>query len=130
MDEAERCHRLSFIFRGAVLEAGTPQDVVDRRKLRIVELDVPTGARAAADALRDDPRVDEVAPFGSRLRVAVREQDPREVARAVLAPLGTEYRDCGEQRTTVEDAFVALVHEDEDAHAAASRAHHGVEATP
>ena len=118
MDEAERCHRLSFIFRGSVLEAGTPHEVVARRGLRIVELDVPTGARGAADLLRDDPRVEEVAPFGSRLRIAVRAQDPSDVARDVLGPLGVAYEDCGEQRTTVEDAFVALVHEDERAHAA------------
>ena len=103
---------------GSVLEAGTPHEVVARRGLRIVELDVPTGARGAADLLRDDPRVEEVAPFGSRLRIAVRAQDPSDVARDVLGPLGVAYEDCGEQRTTVEDAFVALVHEDERAHAA------------
>ncbi len=119
MDEAERCHRLSFIFRGAVLEAGTPQDVVARRHLRILELDVPRDARLAADALRSDGRVEEVAPFGSRLRVAVREADPVAIVRDVLGAADIAYEDCGEQRATVEDAFVALVHEDERAHAAA-----------
>ena len=118
MDEAERCHRLSFIFRGAVLEAGTPLDVVARRKLRIMELDLPAHARKAADALRLDPRVEEVAPFGTRLRVAVRDRDPRQVITDVLDPLGFAYEDHGEQRATVEDAFVALVHEDQRADSA------------
>ncbi|MBK6812614.1 MAG: ABC transporter ATP-binding protein [Sandaracinaceae bacterium] len=122
MDEAERCHRLSFIFRGTVLEAGTPLEVVARRKLRILELDVPTHARRAADALREDPRVEEVAPFGTRLRVAVRDRDPREVVTTVLDPLGFVYTDHGEQRATVEDAFVALVHDDQRADERASEA--------
>ncbi|MGH7438919.1 MAG: ABC transporter ATP-binding protein, partial [Polyangiaceae bacterium] len=34
MDEAERCHRLAFIFRGEVLDVGTPDEVVNRRNLR------------------------------------------------------------------------------------------------
>ena len=28
MDEAERCHRLAFIFRGSVLDIGTPAEVL------------------------------------------------------------------------------------------------------
>src|SRR5438093_105560 len=38
MDEAERCHRLAFIFRGSVLDVGTPDEVVARRGLRCAEL--------------------------------------------------------------------------------------------
>src|SRR5437660_1721839 len=38
MDEAERCHRLAFIFRGSVLDVGTPEEVVARRGLRCAEL--------------------------------------------------------------------------------------------
>ena len=32
MDEAERCHRLVFIFRGHVLDEGRPDEIVDRRR--------------------------------------------------------------------------------------------------
>src|SRR4030095_10773336 len=31
MDEAERCHRLAFIFNGQLLDTGTPEEVVSRR---------------------------------------------------------------------------------------------------
>ncbi len=33
MDEAERCHRLAFIFRGTLLDVGTPEQIVERRHL-------------------------------------------------------------------------------------------------
>ncbi|HEY7376608.1 MAG TPA: ABC transporter ATP-binding protein, partial [Polyangia bacterium] len=34
MDEAARCHRLAFIFRGQLLDIGKPDEVVARRNLR------------------------------------------------------------------------------------------------
>ncbi|MBC8068303.1 MAG: ABC transporter ATP-binding protein, partial [Deltaproteobacteria bacterium] len=56
MDEAERCHRLAFIFRGIVLDTGTPAEVVARRDLRVVELEVADPVAAGA-ALEADDRV-------------------------------------------------------------------------
>ena len=112
MDEAERCHRLAFIFRGSVLDAGTPDEVVDRRRLRVAELRVAERAREAVDLLRARQEVDEVAPFGTLLRVAVREVDPVALCEETLAGAGIEIREVGERRATVEDAFVAMVHED------------------
>ena len=32
MDEAERCHRLAFIFRGELLDVGTPEEIVERAR--------------------------------------------------------------------------------------------------
>src|SRR3954469_22865024 len=58
MDEAERCHRLAFIFRGELLDTGTPEEVVARRRLRVAELEVMEATQAAL-ALRREPRVDE-----------------------------------------------------------------------
>ncbi|WP_219827703.1 AAA family ATPase [Salmonella enterica] len=40
MDEAERCRRIAFIFRGQLLDVGTPSEVVARRGLRVVEVAV------------------------------------------------------------------------------------------
>jgi ABC-type multidrug transport system ATPase subunit len=34
MDEAERCHRLAFVFRGVLLDTGTPAEILARRALR------------------------------------------------------------------------------------------------
>jgi len=112
MDEAERCHRLAFIFRGELLDTGTPEQVVERRKLRVAELDVDD-ATAAADALRQQEFVDEVAHYGHVLRVATRGgADPEELARGVVEGLGQCVRRCRPVRVTVEDAFVSMVRED------------------
>jgi ABC-2 type transport system ATP-binding protein len=112
MDEAERCHRLAFIFRGELLDVGTPDEVVERRALRVAELDVERATEAAA-ALRDALEVEEVAHYGHLLRLAVRNRvDPAALARATLDRRGIPIRDAREVRATVEDAFVAMVRAD------------------
>jgi len=113
MDEAERCHRLAFIFGGTVLDVGTPTQVIERRHLRAAEVDVdqPDGAEAA---LRADPRVAEISHFGGMLRVTTRgDADPMTVVREVFAARGIAARDVHEARVSVEDAFVEMVREDE-----------------
>jgi len=113
MDEAERCHRLAFIFAGAILDIGEPDEVVQRRRLRVAELEVDR-AGEAADALRRAPEVDEVAHFGRDLRLATRElADPGEVARRALTPLGIQVASYREARVTVEDAFVSMVRQEQ-----------------
>jgi hypothetical protein len=113
MDEAERCHRLAFIFRGALLDSRDARG--DRRAPRAcacaeVECD---GERAVLDALRADARVEEVAPFGPRLRVTTRgEHDP-----AALCARRWPRRACAvtvppEVRANLEDAFVSMVRDD------------------
>ncbi|WP_428261300.1 ABC transporter ATP-binding protein [Haliangium sp.] len=112
MDEAERCHRLAFIFRGELLDIGAPAEIVDRRRLRVAEMQVARAAEAA-DALRLCAEVDEVAHYGRVLRVATRElADPHAVAVATLTPLGIDIDDYREARVSVEDVFVSMVRDD------------------
>jgi ABC-2 type transport system ATP-binding protein len=116
MDEAERCHRLAFIFRGELLDVGTPTEIVERRRLRVAELELDR-ATEAADLLRARPDVDEVAHYGSVLRLATKDlADPERVARDALAPHGIAIRVCREARVTVEDAFVSMVRDDMKQH--------------
>jgi ABC-2 type transport system ATP-binding protein len=106
MDEAERCHRLAFIFRGTVLDVGSPEEVVVRRGLRVAELQVED-APAAAAVLRKLPEVDEVAHYGHTMRLAtLRGVDPEELARRLL---GGAVQSSRPTRVTVEDAFVSMV---------------------
>ena len=113
MDEAERCHRLAFIFRGTLLDVGTPQEIIARRALHVAEVDVDRALEAAA-RLRADPRVEEVAHYGHLLRFATRGGvDPVVVTTELLAGFGV--RSARPVRTTVEDAFVAMVRADEAA---------------
>jgi ABC-2 type transport system ATP-binding protein len=109
MDEAERCHRLAFIFRGVLLDVGTPDEVVARRALRVAEITVDR-ASDAADLLRARPDVEEVSHLGHVLRVATRGGgDPQEIVRDALGARGVALIDAREMRVTVEDAFVSMV---------------------
>ncbi len=108
MDEAERCHRLAFIFRGELLDVGTPDEIVARRRLRELELEVDR-ATEAADLLRAHPDVEEVAHYGHLLRLATRNAvDPA----ALVASLAIQATQTRPARVTVEDAFVSMVRED------------------
>jgi ABC-2 type transport system ATP-binding protein len=112
MDEAERCHRLAFIFRGALLDVGTPEEIVARRDLRIAELEVERAPEAAM-ALREAAGVEEVAHYGHVLRLAVRGgADPVALAREVLDSNHIVVGAMREARATVEDAFVSMVKTD------------------
>ncbi|MCB9578424.1 MAG: ABC transporter ATP-binding protein [Polyangiaceae bacterium] len=114
MDEAERCHRLAFIFRGSVLDVGTPEQVVERRHLRVVELSVER-ATDAADVLRALSAVDEVAHYGHLLRVAVKgTTDPEALVRRALADSEISLEEIRPARVTVEDAFVSMVRHEQD----------------
>jgi len=121
MDEAERCHRLAFIFGGALLDTGTPEQIVERRGLRVVELEADR-ATEAAELLRARAEVDEVSHYGPLLRVATRgEADPEALIAEVLARRGIVARRLRTTRVTVEDAFVSMVrHEGSSARSGSS----------
>ncbi|HXJ23996.1 MAG TPA: ABC transporter ATP-binding protein [Polyangia bacterium] len=112
MDEAERCHRLAFIFAGTVMDVGTPAEIVARRGLRAVELTIAKDDRRAEaqGVLRADPRVEEIAHYGALDRVIVRgDADPVEFIRQLLTARGLSADRVQETRVTVEDAFVSMV---------------------
>ena len=120
MDEAERCHRLAFIFRGQVLDIGTPEEIIARRALSALELatDEP---REAADLLRRQPEVDEVAHYGHVLRLTTRGGvDPAKFTLELLARHGIGVQSSSLSRVSVEDAFVSMVREDDAARARAA----------
>jgi ABC-2 type transport system ATP-binding protein len=113
MDEAERCHRLAFIFRGQLLDVGTPEQIIARRALRALELETDK-PREAAQLLRQQPEVDEVAHYGDVLRLTTRGGvDPAAFALQLLARHGITVRGSSPSRVGVEDAFVSMVREDE-----------------
>lgn len=111
MDEAERCHRLAFIFRGRVLDIGAPEEIVARRGLSVVEIVVDDVA-AATRALATSPEVEETAHYGNVMRVATRSEDASETVERLLGDAEVDIRSLTATRSTVEDAFVSMVRED------------------
>jgi ABC-2 type transport system ATP-binding protein len=118
MDEAERCHRLAFIFRGQLLDIGTPEQIIERRALRALELSTDQPQKAA-QLLRQQPQVDEVAHYGHVLRLTTRGGvDPNAFTLELLKQHGIGVQTSSPSRVSVEDAFVSMVREDERARAA------------
>ena len=122
MDEAERCHRLAFIFRGSVLDIGTPER--DRRRAARPARRRAGGrrdrARPPTRAARPRPRSTRSRTSATSLRVATRDgADPaRRASRAVLRRARHRASSAlREARVTVEDAFVSMVRADERAQA-------------
>jgi ABC-2 type transport system ATP-binding protein len=115
MDEAERCHRLAFIFRGELLATGTPLEIVERRHLSVFELELLSNdTLEAAKILRAAEGVEEVNHFGHVMRVAMRDiRDPVGTIRHALDPKGFSIRTMRRTHASVEDAFVSMVREDE-----------------
>jgi hypothetical protein len=96
-----------------VLDTGTPGEVVARRELRATE--AQTNAPAAlADRLRGQTGIEEVLPFGDLLRVLTRGDEPPErvIGRAIESTTLTPPA-LRPARVTLEDAFVAMVRDDE-----------------
>jgi ABC-2 type transport system ATP-binding protein len=110
MDEASRCHRVGFMNSGRLIAEDTPSNLRARLNGRVLELrgDPINKLRHVA---HQDKDVEDVAAFGDRLHLRVRENK----AQDILKRLPEEIRVAGgtihELRTVppvLEDVFIAL----------------------
>jgi ABC-2 type transport system ATP-binding protein len=110
MDEASRCHRVGFMKAGRIIAEDAPSNLRARLNGRVLEL-----RGGPINTLRhvahQDQDVEDVAAFGDKLHVRVREGS----ADAILQRLPAEIRDAGgtldELRLippVLEDIFIAL----------------------
>ena len=107
MDEAERCHRLAYIFEGRLLATGTAAEVVRQRQARGVGGDGP-GSGALAAALRARPGVDQVTAFGGTLHVTGHD---RALLERTVKELSADSRQRWEPiEPGLEDVFIDLMH--------------------
>jgi ABC-2 type transport system ATP-binding protein len=72
MDEAERCHRLAILDRGALVADGTPDELASALHSRTLRAS-STHQRRAAELLKGFDGVISVAQIGNELRVLTRE---------------------------------------------------------
>jgi ABC-2 type transport system ATP-binding protein len=105
MDEAERCHRLAYIFNGKLLVRGTVTEVIEQAHLTTWAVSGPN-LSALAERLRGLPAVQQVVSFGNSLHVSA--SDPGALERAV-APFRTRDHEWRRIASGLEDVFIHLM---------------------
>ena len=111
MDEAERCHRISYISYGKMLATGSVDEVVENAGLTTFVVEGPRLHEVAA-LLEGRPGVEQVAPFGTTLHVVGSDKALLEKALDDIRKReGTAVRP-GE--TSLEDVFIQFMAESKD----------------
>lgn len=106
MDEAERCHRIAILDRGALVADGTPDDLTHALAGRTLEV-MAAQPRRAQQVLTGVPGVLSVAQIGNALRVLnERDGDAAGRVRKALAEAGLE-AEVVESHPNLEDVFVS-----------------------
>lgn len=107
MDEAERCHRISYISYGKMLATGTVAEVVKNAGLTTFFVQGPRLDKVS-EALQGRPGVDQVAPFGATLHVVGSDKAALEKA---LADVEKEREGVTVKpgETSLEDVFIQFM---------------------
>jgi ABC-2 type transport system ATP-binding protein len=110
MDEAERCHRIACLAYGNLLVKGTVAEVVGTANLSTWSVTGP-GLGKLSEALRGQPGVEQVVPFGETLHVSGRDAKALEGTIARVCGPGQEFAriPCG-----LEDVFIGLMDQAKD----------------
>ena len=105
MDEAERCHRLAYIFQGKLLTQGTVNEVVKKAGLTTWSVAGPDLLKLAEE-LRGKRGVDQTAAFGSVLHVSG--SDAAALEQTLRDHLTQSYQ-WRQIETGLEDVFIHLM---------------------
>jgi ABC-2 type transport system ATP-binding protein len=103
MDEAERCHRISYISYGHMLAAGTVDEVVAAAGLSTYVLRGHVDSKAMAEVAKLDG-VAQVAPFGAALHIVGPDRD--RLAASVQAFAAAHGLAAEPGLTSLEDVFI------------------------
>jgi ABC-2 type transport system ATP-binding protein len=106
MDEAERCHRISYISYGKLLATGTVRDVIDKAGLTTFIVNGPRLGEVARE-LEGEPGVEQVAPFGATLHVVGSDRVKLEAALEKIRYREGVTVEAGE--TSLEDVFIQFM---------------------
>jgi len=111
MDEAERCHRIAYIAYGTLMTHGTVDEVIAGSGLH-TRLVAGNELRRIASALENQPGVEMVAVFGSRLHVSG--TDASALDRALAPWMGQPELRITTTEPTLEDVFIHLMNRSTD----------------
>ena len=112
MDEAERCHEISYIAFGELLAKGTAREVVAKSGLSTW---IVSGKdlHHLATKLEACDGVDMVAPFGTELHVSGRDRHTLDSAIAAAKKADGAHR-WARGEPTLEDVFILLMDKSKD----------------
>ena len=102
MDEAERCHALAILEKGAMRADGSPQTLMDNMGAHVIELS-GGDLRLLKKSLMQSPEVMSAAQLGTRLRVLVRDKVEEPLQWLQSRAHGCEAE---QVRPSLEDVFV------------------------
>ncbi|MCG6552700.1 MAG: ABC transporter ATP-binding protein [Candidatus Magnetominusculus sp. LBB02] len=105
MDEAERCHRLTFISGGNLLTHGTAAEVIESSNLTTWSVSGPS-LFELAELLRPRPGVAQAVSFGRELHVS---GDDNALLELAIAPFRTESYVWRQVSSSLEDVFIHLM---------------------
>ena len=116
MDEASRCHRVGFMKNGKIIAEDTPSNLRSRLNGRVLELrgDPINTLRHIA---HEDQDVEDVAAFGDRLHLRVRENKSQEILDRLpdeIRAAGGTIRELRVVPPVLEDIFIALSESNHD----------------
>jgi ABC-2 type transport system ATP-binding protein len=109
MDEAERCNRIGLLFKGQLIECGTPREIKALVKGQVVEFR-PDRLEAARALLARQPGVLEVQVYGTLLHVFV--EDAHQVwprLQAILNVANIKIDAVRLIHPRMEEAFISLI---------------------
>jgi len=111
MDEAERCHRISYIAYGRMIAEGAVAEVIAGSGLHTFVVTGP-GMDALARRLRATPGIEQVAAFGVSLHVVGRDRDRLEAVLAESAQASGVV--VAPAETSLEDVFIEFMSGSQD----------------
>jgi ABC-2 type transport system ATP-binding protein len=112
MDEAEHCHRLSFIQRGKLVAIGSPEEI-KQEKMRGEVLEIDCSAPdVAMKTLRDAALFEEVALYGALIHVVAEDVESfKPKIRQLLQAENIAIRSLEKILPSLEDVFIASARE-------------------
>lgn len=109
MDEAERCNRIGLLFKGELIQCGTPHEIKALVRGQVLELH-PDRVDAAQAVLAQRPDVLEVQVYGALLHVFVEDANatwPR--LQAALNEMDVKVDNVRLIHPRMEEAFISLI---------------------
>jgi len=110
MDEAQRCHKVGFMYEGRMLSYQSPQSLLEERKEETIELIVEH--KHARKLLEKLPDLKSIYPFGETLHLIFESgKGGEKITKEFLEEQGIQIRSLKRITPSFEDAFLALIEE-------------------